>query len=498
MRRGQAEFAWFVVILGLAAWLRLGALAAGVPYDLGSDEPHVMERAVRILKTGDFNPHFFDYPGFYIYLQAGVAAGQFLLGAMDGTWRSLDEVSAADFYILGRAVTAVFGILTVVLVWAVARRLHAVAGLMAALLLAVNPLHVRESHFVLTDVPMAFFVTLTLLCSVRAVEGGSLARWLVAGVAAGLAIGTKYTGAVALVMPMVAIAVASRGWQATATRALATAAGTGAAFLVVAPYTLLDLPGFLNGFAALAAAHANGPVPDVPAWWTYLRHVRINAGLAAALLALASLPVAAAAALVSARPADRVVWAAGLACAAATFWMISGQTLVFARYLLPLLPALSVLAGGTVALVWQRIEVLQGAPWPRQAAVGVALALVLALAPAMRAIAWVDGRNQPTTAALAYAWILDAVPAGSSLVIESTLSLPAKWSTRHVRFLGDHSRAYYDSLGVEYFVVSQDATRGARPRPYPDLLRGTELVREFTPGAGVTGAWIQIYRVVHD
>ena len=34
------------------------------------------------------------------------------------------------------------------------------------------PLHVRESHYVLTDVPLTFFVTLTLLLSLRAHERG--------------------------------------------------------------------------------------------------------------------------------------------------------------------------------------------------------------------------------------------------------------------------------------------------------------------------------------
>ena len=40
---------------------------------LGVDEPEVMERAVRMMKTGDFNPHFFDYPSLYMYVQAVVA-----------------------------------------------------------------------------------------------------------------------------------------------------------------------------------------------------------------------------------------------------------------------------------------------------------------------------------------------------------------------------------------------------------------------------------------
>jgi hypothetical protein len=48
-----------------------------------------MERAVRMIKTGDFNPHFFDYPTFYMCVQAAVAAFHFVVGAMRGQWVGL-------------------------------------------------------------------------------------------------------------------------------------------------------------------------------------------------------------------------------------------------------------------------------------------------------------------------------------------------------------------------------------------------------------------------
>ena len=46
-------------------------------------------RAVRMMKTGDFHPDFFDYPGLFIYLQTGVAAVRFMAGAMAGLWMVL-------------------------------------------------------------------------------------------------------------------------------------------------------------------------------------------------------------------------------------------------------------------------------------------------------------------------------------------------------------------------------------------------------------------------
>src|SRR5687768_908836 len=105
------------IIFVLAAMLRFVGVGTGIPFNIGVDEPEIMERAVRMMRTGDFNPHFFDYPGFYFYVQLGVACLRFLVGATAGEWTSLDQVDTADFYLWGRAATALVGTLTVLLVY---------------------------------------------------------------------------------------------------------------------------------------------------------------------------------------------------------------------------------------------------------------------------------------------------------------------------------------------------------------------------------------------
>jgi hypothetical protein len=68
--------------------------------------------------------------------------------------------------------------------------------------------------------------------------------------------------------------------------ALGAAAGCGAAFLICAPYTVLDLPGFLNSVARLAGEY-RGPTPYAePAWLLYLKYLLRHAlGWPALLLA---------------------------------------------------------------------------------------------------------------------------------------------------------------------------------------------------------------------
>ncbi|MDA1305977.1 MAG: phospholipid carrier-dependent glycosyltransferase, partial [Acidobacteria bacterium] len=142
-----------LLILAIGAVLRFTALGQGIPYALGIDEPEIMERAVRMMNTGDLHPHFFDYPGLYIYLQFLVACVRFVVGSIGGLWSNLNQAPPAEFYLWARAVTAAFGTATILLVYLAGRRISPLTGLLAAALFAVQSLHVRESHFVLTDVP---------------------------------------------------------------------------------------------------------------------------------------------------------------------------------------------------------------------------------------------------------------------------------------------------------------------------------------------------------
>ena len=105
-RRQLAERLTLCGILAIAAVARLWLLTAGVPHAVGIDEPIVVDHALRILHTGDWNPHVFNYPSLVIYLHAAVAIVRFLWGALSGQWASLDGFDVAAVYQAGRFVTA--------------------------------------------------------------------------------------------------------------------------------------------------------------------------------------------------------------------------------------------------------------------------------------------------------------------------------------------------------------------------------------------------------
>lgn len=121
-------------------------------------------------------------------------------GFISSPWResflSFHPVEYARVFVAGRAVSAVLGSCSILLAYRVGSYLYGrPAGILAAIILALMPLHVVNSHYLTSDVTMTFFLLLAfwrLLCSL---EAPSLSNHLVAGLAAGLAVTAKYNAA---------------------------------------------------------------------------------------------------------------------------------------------------------------------------------------------------------------------------------------------------------------------------------------------------------------
>jgi 4-amino-4-deoxy-L-arabinose transferase-like glycosyltransferase len=498
MRRSTLTLA---VILTAAAILRFWALDAGIPRALGVDEPQIMTRSIQMMRTGSLNPGgFFDYPGLYLYIQMGVACARFLAGSMAGEWRSLNEARAEDFYLWGRRVTALLGTLTVLVVYQIGMRWGSRHALLAAALLAVMPLHVRESHYVLTDVPVTFFVALTFLLALSAHEQPTTRAFAKAGAVAGLAAATKYPGALAIVLPLVAVWMTPGTRPSRLTAALAAIAAAAAAFLIAAPYTLLDLPGFLNGYAKLASGYASIPPPEA-GWITYLKHLRLSLHWPGTLLLLAGTVLATVRAV---RGPGRVRWMLAVVFPLLYFWFVSRQTLIYARYLLPIVPFVCVL---TAAAVVSGVSFLRRFEIPRAArtALIAALTVVVILPPAIQAIGFNRLISRQSTVELTYSWILEHVPNGATVVVETGgLQLPVQYKSSNTPQLRGREFESYRDSGVEYLIASSQAygpyfaAPHTFPREYAEYMKIFEQSRElvrFSPSDAHPGPELRILKV---
>ena len=490
------------IVLIAAAVLRFWALGRGIPYAVQIDEPEIVERAFNMMRSGSLNPHgFYDYPGLAIYVQLVVSVFRFVAGAIGGEWNSLAQVSGGDFYLWGRAVTAAFGVATVLLVYQIGMRWGARHALLAAGLLAVLPLHVRYSHFVLADTLQTFFVTLTFLLALVAHERNTLRAFAAAGAAAGLAAATKYSGGIALIMPLLACWMTVPARPSRSKAALAILAATVAAFLAAAPYTLLDLPGFLNAFARLANEYRVTPSESATVVYFKLL-VRHAFQWPALLLAAGGLGLGIARLV---RGPGRVRWALAVVFPLVYLWMIRGQGLVFARYLLPVVPPLCVLAATAVVSGVSLLRRYQIPRAPRTALIA-GLTIAALLPPTLVSVRWVRDATRTSTVDLAYDWILSHVPRQSVVAIESrALLLPASYRSRNVSQLRQLEYADWRDQKVDYLVASSEYYNNyflspeKFPREYAEYMRIFEQSRElvrFSPSNNTPGPELRIFKVV--
>jgi len=478
-----------VVILAAAAAARLWFLTAGVPHAVGIDEPQVVDRAIRILRTGDWNPHVFDYPTLVIYFNAALSIVRFLWGALQGEWRSLDGFSVEAIYSTLRFAAALIGIVTVWITYRLGTELVSRdVGLLAAAQLAVKPMHVRESHFVLTDVPMTALTTLAMWLTVRAMRMGSVRAYAWAGAACGFAAAAKYNGGLAIVAVAAAWLLNEREAADSRRKLLAAFGAAAGAFLISAPYTILDMPAFLDGFAAQFARFAIPPAPgSAPGWLLYLKHLSppwLRFWVPLGLVGLA---------LLVRRQKTRLPATAVTLFAVLYFYMLSTHSHVFGRYALPLVPVLCVLTSVAALEILHALVRIPALRRPFWQPLLTAAAVILLTWPAIDdSVAWIDGLKRPDTRTIAADWLKANTPKGTRVAVENsgpTYLEAAGFKVAGVELLLDRPIDFYRSRVEDLVISAADTAR------YGDYLGAGPTVFQVSPTPQRWGPPIQIVRL---
>ena len=428
-RHVQVLTAIFLLALGL----RLYGINFGLPGEAHADEPFFVRHALRF-GQGDPNPHWFLYPTLYMYVLFALYGFYFVFGYVAGVFSSTFDFAAAyftdptGFYVLGRSATALLGAATVVPIYLTGARLFSRrAGLLGAAFLAVTYLHVQHSHFITADVPMTFLATLSLYFAVRVMEEGRTRWYVLAGLAAGLAISTKYN-AYPIVVALAAAHILGTGggWpglvQSLKDRRLYMG-GTGVAggFLIGTPFALLDFSTFypfITGHLEQGRVGWVGIGGYTP--WVSVITDFLSDGMGVYLLALALAGVLYG--LVYRRSkGDLLIGSFVLVY----FLIIGSAQLNFPRYWVPLIPPLVLLGGrllDDLAGRWAGSR-----PGLQRAALvlGVLLLSTIPLRDSLRYDYLVSHKD---TAALAKEWIEANIPPGSR--IATTLYGPKLSQTR--------------------------------------------------------------------
>jgi len=209
------------IIIFYAFLVRFLSINFGLPYLWHWDEPQSASTALQMLKTGDFNPHFFNYPAFTIYscLIIDIFHYYYLMGKETSDFdylRNLNEIvinkdtnwywtiSHPSFYLWNRAFISLLGTISVLLIYFITKEIYGKkAGILAALLLSGFSFHIEQSLYITPDMPSSFFVLLVVLFSLRFNHFHKFKDLLLSVIFVGFAISCKYNMILCVLVPLI-------------------------------------------------------------------------------------------------------------------------------------------------------------------------------------------------------------------------------------------------------------------------------------------------------
>ncbi len=428
---------WIALALAVGFALRAPQVGAHLPYLYDHDEAPILNRLLGMVQEGRYNPEYFRYPSLTFYLRMPAVAAGFLHAAQAGEIGSIGEVVTANHSVRGevartvshpriviwaRSVSTIFSVLLILLTYLIARRVAPpwAAGV-AALLVAITPPLIEDSEKVGVDTLMAAMCLLTVWLSLRVMEQPTVARAALAGLAAGLAVSSKYNAAPVVLVPVLAVFLSGR-WSAGA---LAAALGLPVVgFVAGTPYAVTNLPGFLDALAYQVnyyAIRGFGTATVEPGWphaerfleWMFRQASGVAVtvgGLAGALL----LPL-------SRRRTGSLI----LILPAVFGLYMLNQRIAFFRNMFLLLPFFAI---ATSWLIERVAHHLSRQPWlPRRAGawLGPGLVVLLAAQPALGAFdLWHSTRIRPESRRLVSTWLAENTAPEVETAIAADLQLP--------------------------------------------------------------------------
>lgn len=442
------------LILAAALFLRLYGIHFGLPHLYHADEPIIVNHALAY-GTGDFNPHFFKIPPLVSYAAFAVYGVYFLISRAAGLVGNTSEFEAlfyqdpGSFYLLGRIIFgALLGTLTVYALYRLVRtRFGQGQALLSSFLLAVNFLHVRDSHYIYADIPLVLLLVVGFILIQDIVTGAQPSRkHLYFGLLLGTAIAVKYNGVLLLVPYMLSLVMSRLRPDEFSKKVLICGIAAFAAFIAATPYAVLDYENFLSELSVQSKSHGG------VGWLHHLDYSLKGAGgLLFLLFSLGGLGLI----------QDKDVKCTQFKGLAAVFVMIyyaavsiGGQH--YDRYVLPMIPFLCFFAAHCI---WT-LASYTGKQFKRVLTLLVIAASAYSLSASL---VWGQLMSQPDTRTEAKTWIESNVPSGSRIALDWNFFSP------RVHFSDGQLK------GKRAQLISGEAVHsGAKIRRIDSLLKGIE------------------------
>ncbi len=483
------RFTALLLILVFGTWLRWYGIDWALPHIFHPDETRLLY-AVNEISWENLNPNFFAYGSLPIYLLKIL----YVSGQTVAAW--LEKPVYANFFLIGRSVSALFGSLTLLLLYLLGKRgFSERVALLSTAFLAVCVLHIQLSHFLTVDVLLTFFIVAACYFCISLLEGQHLLRdYLLSGVCIGLALATKVSALPLFSVFFVTHLFGLLRWNSSKRQGLTSERSAsllwrlfiaallvcGLVFLICQPYALLDFQEFWRQIQEqrnMVQGQWRPPYilqyeHTMPYWYQVKQLFLYSMGLPLGVLSILGTLFMLLRVIQEFRlrplPALSRRWQAMvvlLAWALPVFWLVGGFYVKFLRYMLPLIPFFCLFAAIFVENLWQCFSSFQlrsGQAWR----MGIVFVLLGILGfSAFYSIAFVSIYQREDPRVQASRWIYDHVESGKTLLTELWEFAPL------VSVAGKHP--------VEYRVLEYDAytpDSDAKIRTIAEQLSETELI----------------------
>jgi len=498
------------IILLTALSVRLWGVNYDLPYIYHPDEPGYIAISQNIFKTGDLNPHFFNYPSLFFYINALAYIPYYLLGKLIGVFHTPNDIlppisltmgvtqaQMPTTVLLGRIVTISFGVGTVGLAYFVGKQItgRTAVGVLASLMVAIAPTNVWHSRLITPDTFVTFFSLASFLASILVYQQGKTWQYVVAGICVGLTASSKYNGGL-IVLPLLLASFLHYGKAAFKQPKLYLALLLcGVGFLATTPYAILDSAKFLKDLRFEAQHYSTGHagMEGNSLEW-YLNYMWNTSG---GLYLFAALGILYGSIL---RPKETSLLSI---FPLAYFVFISSFVVRNDRTFLPLTPFLFLLAAWFLIDLFDKLRKMQAKSMRRLFLTVLASITIIILAlPVSKTIADTQRLMTVNSRETARIWIDDNLPPGAKIAIESYSPFvnPTRFSVQGFGRMIDHDAEWYIEQDFDYLVFSQGMYGRFYKEPeryrneisqYDNLFGQFNLLIMFTDG----GYEVRVYRV---
>jgi 4-amino-4-deoxy-L-arabinose transferase-like glycosyltransferase len=403
----------FILVFSLA--VRLWGISFGLPHvDARPDELMIVGAALRVWQ-GNFNPHFFIYPHLFFYALSLLYGIYFIVLLISGSVASYGDfltktlIDRTGIVLIDRVFVAVLGALTVLALYILVQKVFKSKqlALLSAGFLSIAYLHVRDSHFGVTDVPLTFMIILAYIFIFMIYERGSKQDYILAGIFSGLASGTKYNALLLAASILIAHLLRVKNARAVLDKNfIFSSISMFAAFILTTPFFIFDLPTAWYDFSRHVFPLHSVSIPAFGLGWIYHLRLTLLYGLGFMFLLFGLIGMA----LLFRRYPRRAFI---LFCFPLLYYFFAGfgRHYYLVRYMVPVIPFLCLSA----AYAAERLSDFLSRFYQRKTAILLAIVFLITFFSMKNTFYFDRVLSKRDTRSIAYSWIINNISEGATI-----------------------------------------------------------------------------------